>query len=216
MQAGEGKSLFNDKNVSRGSVVLYSMPRFEKVKTGVPYSETGTALTLDHNSEDFERQAYEKGFQSGEKAGFELGEQKALMLIEKLEGLINGITTLREAIIRETEPVLIQLSVGIARKIILKELDTRPEEILDITREALRKIKRTGRITIKVNPSLYEFFIKHGKALDETHPDIVFDPDPSVSPYGTVIISPVEETITDIDEQLRNIIKDMCDKLAGR
>lgn len=207
--------MFKDKKTGRDSVVAYSMPRFEDVKNKGSYSGTGTGLALDYKSEDVERQAYEKGFQLGEKAGFELGEQKALMLVEKLEGLINEITTLRDNIIRETEPLLIQLSVGIAKKIILKELEMKPDEIINITREALRKVERTGRITIKVPPSLYEFFIKHGKMFDETHPDIVFEPDPSVQPYGTVIISPVQEVITDIDEQLRNIIKDMGDKLAG-
>ncbi len=107
------------------------------------------------------------------------------------------------------ETQCVELSVSIARKIVVKELTVQPTEIVKMTKEGLLKLERTGQITIKVNPALYEFFMKHKPDLTRIHPDIVFDVDPSVSPFGTVVMGPVEDVVTDLDEQLKNLIKDL-------
>jgi flagellar biosynthesis/type III secretory pathway protein FliH len=83
-----------------------------------------------------------------------------------------------------------------------------------MAKEALLKLERTGQVTIKVNPALFEFFTKHKPDLTTIHPDIVFDADPSVTKYGAVVMGPVEDVVTDIDEQLKNLIKDLGDRHA--
>ena len=164
---------------------------------------------VGRGADRIEREAYEKGYATGEKAGFEMGEQKAKVLLDKLEALLQDVTTLRTRIVKEIEPQCVELSVGIARKILIKELTVQPAEIVKMAREGLLKLERTGQITIKVNPALYEFFTKHKPDLARVHPDIVFDADPSVSPYGSVVMGPVEDVVTELDEQLKNLIKDL-------
>lgn len=172
-------------------------------------------LSLTQNIENIEREAYEKGFEAGEKAGFAMGEQKAMVLVEKLEAIIKELTTLRETLIKELEPQLIELAVSIARKIILKELTMNPDEIVEITKEAITRLERTGQITIKINPSLYDLFMKHKPEILNLHPDTVFDVDPGASLYGSVVKGPVEDVVTDVDEQLKNLIKEMGDRLGS-
>jgi len=171
--------------------------------------------SVGRNTDHIEREAYEKGYATGEKAGFEMGEQKAKVMLDRIEGLINELTALKGTIIREVEPQCIELAVSIARKIIIKELTIKPDEIVKMTREALLKLERSGQVTIKVNPAMYEFFNKHKPELVRIHPDIVFDADPSVTRYGTVVMGPVEDVVTDIDQQLKNLIKDLGDHHAG-
>jgi flagellar assembly protein FliH len=171
-------------------------------------AEYSVGRTADH----IEREAYEKGYAAGEQSGFEMGEQKAQVLLDKVEALISELTMLRQKILKEIEPQCVELAVGIARKIIINELTTRPEEIVKMTQEALLKLERTGQITIKVNPSLFDFFSRHKPDLLTIHPDIVFDADPSVSRFGTIVIGPVEDVVTDVDEQIKNLIKDMADR----
>ena len=48
-----------------------------------------------------EREAYEKGYEAGEKAGFEMGEQKAQVLIDKLETLLADVATLTARIAKK-------------------------------------------------------------------------------------------------------------------
>ena len=164
---------------------------------------------VGHGADRIEREAYEKGYATGEKAGFDMGEKKAKVLIDKLDTLLADVTTLRKRIVKEMETQCVELSVSIARKIIVKELTVQPAEIIKMTKEGLLKLERTGQITIKVNPALYDFFTKHKPDLTRIHPDIVFDVDPSVSPFGTVVMGPVEDVLTDLDEQLKNLIKDL-------
>jgi len=173
-----------------------------------------TDLSIGRTADHIEREAYEKGFATGERAGFEMGEQKAKVLIEKVEALINELVSLKQQIAKEVEPQCVELAVGIARKIVIKEMTTKPEEIVRMVKEALLKLERTGQITIKVNPALYDFFTRHKPDIVKIHPDIVFDADPSVSRYGTVVMGPVEDVVTDVDEQLKNLIKDIGDRYA--
>jgi flagellar biosynthesis/type III secretory pathway protein FliH len=165
--------------------------------------------TVGRSADRIEREAYEKGYAAGEKAGFEMGEKKARVIIDKLDSLLADITTLRQRTLKEMETQCVELAVSVARKIVVKELTVQPSEIVKMTKEGLLKIERTGQITIKVNPALYDFFMKHKPDLTRVHSDIVFDVDPSVSPFATVVMGPVEDVVTDLDEQLKNLIKDM-------
>lgn len=167
------------------------------------------------NEEQIEREAYEKGFAAGEDAGFSMGEKKALVLTERLENIISELTGLRKKIVRETEPQVVELAVDIAKKIILKELTLDPDEIVNITREAILRLERTGQITIKINASLYELFMKHKQEILNIHPDVVFDVDPAASSHGAVIMSPSEEIVTDVDVQMKHLIKEMGERLDG-
>jgi len=166
--------------------------------------------TVDH----IEREAYEKGFSAGEKAGFEMGEEKAKVLLDKLEALLGEIASLRARIVREVAPQCVELSLSVARKIMGRELTTQPEEIVKMAKEGLLRLERTGLVTVKVNPLLFDFFMKHKPELSRVHPEIAFDADPSVSRFGTVVMGPVEDVVTDLDEQMKNIIKDMSDRLG--
>jgi len=169
---------------------------------------------VGRGADRIEREAYEKGYATGEKAGFEMGEKKAKVLTDKLEALLADVATLRQRVVKEMEQQCVELAVSIARKIVVKELTVQPGEIIKMTKEGLLKLERTGQITIKVNPALYDYFQKHKPDLARIHPDIVFDAYPSVSPFGTVVMGPVEDVVTDVDEQLKNLIKDLAAKLG--
>jgi flagellar assembly protein FliH len=203
LPGGVVKSLSYKQRITQNADLLpFDMP--------VLKSDFSVGRSADH----IEREAYEKAFAAGEKAGFEMGEQKAQVLIEKVEALINELATLKQRIAKEVEPQCVELAVSIARKIIIKELTVKPEEIIRMVKEALLKLERTGQVTIKVNPALYDFFTRHKPDIVKIHPDIVIDADPSVSRFGTVVMGPVEDVVTDLDEQLKNLIKDLGDHYA--
>jgi len=192
--------LLPKKIIQNAGLARFDMPALK--------SDYSVGRTADH----IEREAYEKGFAAGEKAGFEMGAQKAKVLLDRVESLISDLTSYKQKVVRETEPQCVELAVSIARKIIIKELTLKPDEIVKMVKEGILKLERTGQITIKVNPALYDFFMKNKPTLLKIHPDIVFDADPSVSRYGTVIMGPVEDVVTDVDEQLKNLIKDLGDR----
>lgn len=180
--------------------VVFAMPSLD---------EERCRESLLHKAEEIQRAAYEEGFESGEKAGFSHGEQKALVLIEKLEKIIEEIVEFRGNLIEKLEPQVVDLAVTIAKKIIVEEIETKPEIIITMVKEALKRLQRIGTITIKINPSLYELFNKKKSELLEMHPDIVFDVNSNVAVSGPLVISDIEEVVTDIDSLLENIVAEM-------
>jgi len=207
----EKNSLYNNHPAAK-DIIPYEMPLLEKKDKTMPDVEN--RLSLTQNIEAIEREAYEKGFEAGEKGGFALGEQKALILIEKLEMLIRELISLKETLTKELEPQMVELVFSIARTVIRKELTTNPEAIVAITKEALTRLGKTGQIIIKINPSLSDLFMKHKPELIDICPDLIFDIDPSVAQDGSVVIGPTEDIITDIDEQLKNLIRELGYKLV--
>lgn len=173
-------------------------------------------MTVGRSADHVEREAYQKGYEAGEKAGLDMGLKKAGVLIDKLEGLLRDLHDLRSRIVKEAAPQLITLAMDAARKIVMAELKVRPEVVVNMTKDGLMKLERSGQITIKINPAVYELITKHKPELTAIYPDIAFDVDPSVSKYGSVVVGPAEEVVTELDEQLKNLIKDMAAGYGAR
>jgi flagellar assembly protein FliH len=195
--------LFNNKIIKQSDADLYSMPSLEDEGTGQSRGR------LVKKTEAIQRQAYEEGFASGEAAGYAAGEQKALVLIERLEMIIKEITAFKNSLAKDVESQIVDLSVAIARKIIIEEISTKPDIITTMVQEALIRLERTGKIKIKINPALYELFTKKKSELTDIHEDITFDVDPNIPVTGPLVISETEEVVTDIDSLMNNIVEGM-------
>lgn len=193
----------------------FDMPALKKMESARPGASPTEKSLAAHNqerrSEELEREAYEKGFATGEQAGLEMGRQKAAVLLDRLEKIIAELTAVRQQVVAELEPQLMELAQVIARKIVLEELSLRPELMVGIVKDALRRIEKSGTITIRINPRLQELFTTMKPALLELHPDIVFDLDPAAPLNGAVVIGAREEVVTDPELQLKN----MRDSIEG-
>lgn len=201
---------FKGRIINEAEVAPFTMP--DLIEKDV---ENREVKEIDHTIDEIEREAYERGFEAGERAGLTMGEEKARVILEKIENLLKDLLTLRQRMMADLQVEIIELATSIARKIILRELKTVPETVLNMTKEALMKIERTGPITIKINPSLYNLFMRLKPELQNLHEDLIFDVDPSISAQGTIVIGPQEEVSTDIDEQLRNIIKELGNRIGN-
>ena len=113
-------------------------------------------------------------------------------MLQRLQHTIKELIELKDNLGREIEPGLIKLSVAIARKVIATELKQSPESIAELVKAALRKVEKTGPVTIKLNPAVAEIIQKLKPELMAIHPDIAFDIDPSTSATGPVVIGPVD------------------------
>ncbi|MFA4911553.1 MAG: hypothetical protein WC649_11000, partial [Desulfobacteria bacterium] len=64
-------------------IIPFEMPLLNKIVRRLEEEH----LPIAQNTENIEREAYEKGFEAGEKSGFAMGEQKAMVLVEKVEAI---------------------------------------------------------------------------------------------------------------------------------
>ena len=191
--------------IKGGDAASYSMPSLEEVKI------SGGRIIIG-NTEKIQRKAYEEGFASGEKAGFAEGEQKCRLIEERLKNILDEIIYFKEEIADELESQVVSLAVAIAKKVIIEEINTKPEIILTMVKKSLRKIHKVGTVTIKVNPAIQDFLTNNKSELIDIHPDIKIDVDPNVPITGPHVSSQTEEVVTDIDTLLNNIVEEMENK----
>lgn len=196
----------NNRVMKNSGAVLYSMPSLDGRKGG------RDAVSL----EELQRKAYEEGFASGEKAGFAEGQQKAVMLAERLRGILEEMVAFNESIRERLESQVVELSLAIAKKIVMDEINTHPDTVLDMVRRSLKKLHRTGTITVRINPALEKLFKEHTSELVDIHRDIIFDVDANIPLAGPHISSQTEEIVTDIDSLLVNIFEEMTDAEKAR
>lgn len=194
---------FNGKVMRCSEATAYSMPSFEDDRL------PGKREELLQQTEELQRRAYEEGFNAGEKAGFAEGERRAAVLINRLERIIQDVAVFKEGLVDAMEGQVVGLATSLARKIISEEIRMRPEVIVGVVRESLKKLQRMGRITIKINPALEELFMKNKSKLTDIHDDIVFDVSGGVSLTGPLVISQTEEVVTDIDALMANMIREI-------
>lgn len=181
------------------------MPTLE----GFPLLGEAETLADKVDPEAVEREAFAKGFASGEKAGYEMGEQKAAVFLDQLEKLFKEIYALKERRLLELEPQMVLLSIAMARRILKKELQTTPEIVELMVKEAVKQIRPIGPITIKLNPSLYDRLEKKKMEFQEIFPDLIFQLDNEAPQGGAVVRSLSLEIQTDLDFQLSNIVEDL-------
>lgn len=186
--------------MSEEKPVLFNMPVIEEERL------------VGKNADIVEREAYERGYQAGEKAGLEMGIQRGAAILEKMESVLKEIILLRSNLAKELETQCLELCFSLARKLALSELSTNPENVVKIVKEALMRIERSGVVKIRIHPSLKDVLTRFRPGLLDIHPDIAFEPDPSLPQYSAIVTSPTQEMAVDIDEQLKNLIKGMVER----
>lgn len=155
-----------------------------------------------------EREAYEKGFAQGEKDGVELGQRKALKLLENIENLLRSMDSLRQEILAHYEREIVELVFAIAQKVIHRNIRSDDAAIEGTVLSALKLAAEKSKATLRVNPEDFdyveelrpEFFaaVKELKALTVTS-------DPSITRGGCLLESPYGDVDARVETQLDKI-----------
>jgi flagellar assembly protein FliH len=174
------------------------------------------------NDEQFIAEAqnngYEAGYQQGQMEAEEFVRASNAEMIHESQTVLNQAYGLKEEIIQEAEPFLIELSCSIAEKIIQRQLNIEPTWVVEYTQGILARRREKGLITICVAPKQFTFM---QDAKDEfmlhidSQAELQILPDATVSDHGCVIRSPFLSVDARIDTQLKEI-KDALQLIAKR
>lgn len=187
------------------SAVLYVPARFDQF-----YAETGRADAVANKAEmlkQIESAGFDKGFTAGLDKGIEAGQKEIIERLKRLDSVISELQHVKERKIQEILPEIVDLSLEIARKIVHKKIEQDREIIVEVVREAARKLGREEKMLIRVNPADYDTMISNLEALrEETRlKDITIEPSESVSPGGCYIETPTMEVDARIEEQIKEM-----------
>lgn len=161
-----------------------------------------------------ERAAYENGFKAGEKAGFELGRQKADVLFSGLGGIIDELESFKRRIYGPCMDEMKELVLAIARKVIHRELELKDDTVLSCVETALQSVVAGGEITIRVNPRDLELMRRHRPELIRSGAGIksvAIEGDEGVTKGGCAIETrhgEIDATIESVIEEIEARLRD--------
>jgi len=163
--------------------------------------------TLRHAQETaalVEREAYEKGFEQGEKDGRELGEKKAVKVLENIEKLLVEISHIRTEILKQCEKEVLEIIFVLGKKIIHHQLESDEEAIKGTLHHAVQLAAEKNKITLRVSPEDFdyverlrpEFFTKFKELKSMT-----VTSDPSITRGGCLLETPYGDVDARIETQ---------------
>ena len=140
-------------------------------------------------------------FDSAREEGYREGMAQWAEALRSIERASDVLHTRHEA-------EIVKLAVRVAGKIIGEELQTRPEAIAAIVREALRSVRQEGRLTVRVNPgetAPVERMLSRVELAAGSGRRIELVADPEIGPAGCVIQSEIGTVDARLETQLQRL-----------
>jgi flagellar assembly protein FliH len=161
----------------------YSLPE------GTPREGLGVEVKVEDilaaahlKAEEIEQQAYEEGFQQGQKDGHEVGRRALEEVIKRLQDLVTTLEQDREGLFLQREGILLDLVLLVSEKLVARELSLHPEAIRQIIEEGFRQVAHQEGLRLLVSPLDYE--VLQQENLDSWSPGVELHADGTVSPGG--------------------------------
>lgn len=162
--------------------------------------------------EDMHEQAKHEGFEQGYDEGKSKAEAEVLAsyesLLQEARQILKDAHVVKDQIIHESEPFLIDLSCSIAEKIIAHQLTIEPSWTLDMVQKVLSRRKEKGIITLCVSPKHFDYIFSAREELAisiDSQAELQILPDSTVTDDGCVVRSAFGSIDARIDTQLNEI-----------
>ncbi len=152
--------------------------------------------------------AYAQGFTEGEKVGVDSERKNLKSVLDTLGQVVRQLDEIRNEIYRHSEKEVVSLAMGIATKIVRHEVTIDKNIILNVLKQALKKIVGYDNIKIRVNPSDLQFLKtqnhKFSHLIDNME-SVVFEEDEAILTGGCLIETNSGDIDARIDKQLEAV-----------
>jgi flagellar assembly protein FliH len=152
-------------------------------------------LEAERKAQEIEKEAYERGYEQGEKDGIEYGRKGMQITKERMEQLLSGLTALPEKVFKDYREWFLTTSLAVARRLVLRELTTQPEAMAQLVDSLLAEAEASQSVIITVNPSDLDMMRKHTdfQAIEEgSGRAVVIKPDPQLERGGCRLESDIQ------------------------
>lgn len=132
---------------STGSVSSWDLPHVEQEETVFEQKEN-----FKDRLARLEKDAYEKGFEQGQRDGLALEKRKLEEVRKQIEEMFVSLRDLKPRIYEEAEGELLKLSMLVARKVIGQEIKTNSGIIGNTIKSAMKFLTDKRKVRIILNP----------------------------------------------------------------
>jgi len=124
-----------------------------------------------------ERDGFTRGYAEGERAGAEVGAQRAEAMLRRLTQTIEELSGLRNDVLRGAEHQVLRLAMAIARRILDREIQVDRGILLAMARIVLERLGDRSSATIRLPPDDHAAILARRTGEDAAGPvQIVADP----------------------------------------
>jgi flagellar assembly protein FliH len=180
----------------------------ERIIAGAKQKAEDIAVSAQTAFEDDRKKAETEGREAGREAGFAEGRAEVLRLVERTHTVLERAQNKRTEILEETEQQVIDLVLLIARKVIKTVSESQRTVVVSNVVQALRKLKTSGNVLIRVNLADVKLTTEHIKdfvKIAEGAKGIQVVEDSTVDPGGCVIETDFGEINARISSQLAEL-----------
>lgn len=125
------------------------------------------AQDIISNAKVEEKSIFEKskseGFKAGHEEGYKAGNEEAQRLVERIHKMIEAVQAKRQEILDNTEQQIVNLVILIARKVVKIMSENQKSVIMSNVLQALKKVKGSGDVTLRVNLADVKLTTEHIK-----------------------------------------------------
>lgn len=125
------------------------------------------AQNIISNAKIEEKSIFEKskndGFKAGHEEGYKAGNEEAQRLVERIHKMIEAVQAKRQEILDNTEQQIVNLVILIARKVVKIMSENQKSVIMSNVLQALKKVKGSGDVTLRVNLADVKLTTEHIK-----------------------------------------------------
>lgn len=213
--------IVQDAELAAEQIIIHAKQEVEKLNNqALSEIETWWDERRQQDQEIIEQSrqiGHQTGFEEGTIAAeLQVNESYTGMIIEAQNILEQSYDMHRKTIL-DAEIFLLEMSCGIAEKIISKKLDQSTDWIVDMVKHALQRSSEKGTIAICVAPAQFAYIQSVREELSYTidpQVELHIYPDASIKDYGCVIKTSfgtidarVETQLTEIKQALLDIAR---------
>jgi len=161
-----------------------------------------------------ERDAYQKGYKKGEEEAWQAQKEAQEDYYQSTRQVLQEVNELRQKIYKYTEVEILALSIDIAEKLVCRQLELKPETIVDIARAACIQAKECEMVIIYVAPEQVETLRSRNDEFSSQlyrNKRLEFIADPTIKSGGCRIETEqgyIDATIETMLKQLNTIIRE--------
>lgn len=146
--------------------------------------------SIDKTAREIEEKVYAKGFARGEKAGIESGNEKIEFVVNSMNQGLLELNKIRQNVYFETEQEIVKLAMAIARKIVCNEIRVNKDTVVNVVKEAVKKVEGNEKVKVKLSGNDFQFIKGQKPAMIDkinSIENVVFEMDESIPDGGCII-----------------------------
>ncbi|WP_185819663.1 flagellar assembly protein FliH [Salibacterium salarium] len=184
----------------------------EQTRKQISEEEEDSKQRIEQAFADAKENGYQEGLEEGKKEGRASYEEG----LQEVQNIISSAKQEHYYYIEKAEPVILNLALAVANRIIYESLEDEDGTWLEIVKNAIKEVKDHEEVTIYVPVSRYEETKQQRQELENVlaySQELVIFPDNMLEESDCVIETPYGKVDASLDSQLNELKEQLEERL---